>query len=230
MIVDAGNDRLLAQIGERVLEREDCAVFLQADDLLVLVGDAGWAFEGLGKGYGVLVGNRGPLARVEQGIRGTEFVGGGILPAEDADADLDEGIARFGVVIADGAFVRAELFDRAGDGVVQERIVRFVVPLAEEGMALVGQAGDDAGPIKPGGSVVAVLSVWKKQDGGGWALGDGCLGVVGVGQVRAGGRGDRESGWEQKTCAEGKKPRVPDANRMSEPETKYGVSSAGAVA
>jgi hypothetical protein len=191
VIVDVGLEGLGSEVLQRVAEGEDGSVLVEFYRLLVAVGVAEGGVEGLGEGDGALAGMDGALATVDDGVGSAEGVRGvGLVVelAEDADTDLEEEALVGGVVVADLGVGGAELFDGAGDGVVEERIVSRE-PLAEVGVALVGDAGDDAGPVEAGAAVVTVGGVGEEEDGFEGAVGEDGAGVIGVGNVGAGGAG-----------------------------------------
>ena len=141
----------------------------------------------MGEGDGVSRVCDGPLAGIDEGIGEAELVGRVVDFAQDADARFDEEVAGFRVGIAYGAVFGAELFDGAGDGVVGEWIL-VLEPFTEELVTVVGDAGDDAGPVEARGSVVAIDGIRQEDQNVEGAVGEKNFWVVGVWDFGARGR------------------------------------------
>src|SRR5262249_14328909 len=114
-----------------------------------------------------------PLAAIHDLVRFRMVVVGLVRFSKDADADLDESAAGFGLIPSEGLAVRLILFTRTGhrgkrrgDDIITviAEIVNigiFLEPGAVIVVPFVFEARDTPGPIEPRRAVEALFRVWE---------------------------------------------------------------------
>src|SRR5215469_294654 len=119
-----------------MLERNDCAGFVQFERLLLNVSKASGRSQLLLKRNRPRAGVHGPLSCIFDRIEGTELIGRVIDFAKNPHSYFHERIARLSIAVAQSSVLRAKLLDWPGNGIVNERIV-FRKPIAPERMPFV---------------------------------------------------------------------------------------------
>jgi len=107
-----------------------------------------------------------PLPVIDDGIEGRKLVRRIIDPAQHTDAWLDKEVAGFGIRKTKGAVRGMELLDRAGERVMDQRIV-IRAPGREISVPFIGEARDNPGPVKPSRTVITFLDSrfqgWRRR-------------------------------------------------------------------
>ena len=171
VVVDAGIEHFRAGICKRVFYDEFGFARDEAQHFSIRVRIALAGADFVGKGDAIAFGRDAANAGADEWISAELAIGLIVELLQKADADLKEESAGFDVVIRDSRIVGAKFFDGAHDGVVEGGFV-MIEPFAEEVVALISEARDDAIPIETRAAVIAFVRVGQKDCGFDEAVGD----------------------------------------------------------
>jgi hypothetical protein len=182
VLVDTRFDRLATGVAKAVLDCEFRLVFGERQAFSIDVSVTGGIGQLLLELDPIGAAARSPFAAVDDFVSGELSEGGLVRLADGAYTNLYERPARLGFRVAEPLAVGQEFFNRAGDRVVNFRVVA-VEPFAEVFVAVPLEARYRTGPVEACRAVVAVVGVGKVELGVD-------LGTCNFGLGRVGGEGN----------------------------------------